>query len=100
MDKLSKQPYEEFTVSSDFSKNMLLGETITGQSVSVVDKDGIDVSSTMTNQASVSNNGSQRVSVLVRAGAPESSPYKITFRCTTSIAHKWEHDVLMRVEEL
>lgn len=98
--KFTKQPYEEFSISTDFSNNMLDGETITGQTVTVVDNTMVDVSSTITNQTSVSNNGTSEVIVLVRGGTKAASPYKITFRCTTSLGHKWEHDIQMTVKDL
>lgn len=98
--KFTKQPYEEFAISTDFSSNMLAGETITGQTVTVVDKTMTNVSSTITNQTSVSNDGNSKVIVLVRAGTKADSPYKITFRCVTSLGHKWEHDIQMTVKDL
>jgi hypothetical protein len=100
VDKFTKQPYEEFTVSSDFSRNFLAGETISNQAVVATDGAGTDVTATVTNQASVGNDGASKVSVLVKAGTESGSPYKLTFRCVTSLGHKWEHDVQMRVVEL
>lgn len=98
MDSFEKQSYEQFTITGDFSSNMEAGETITDQSVEAVDKDGGDVAVTVTDQASVAANDTQ-VSVLVRAGLQASSPYKITFKCTTSAGHRWELDVKMKVKE-
>lgn len=100
MDRFKKQPYEEFTVSSDFAPNFSRGETIAGQSVSVLDAAGNDVSATITDQATVANNGASKVTVLVRAGSEASSPYKITFRCITTANHRWENDIQMSVREI
>ena len=100
LEEFIKQPYEEFTISTDFSANFLDDETITSQTVSAIDSKGVDATSAVTNQASVTNDGNSKVQVLVRAGDRLNSPYKITFRCVTSIGHKWEHDIKMKVVEL
>lgn len=100
MDRFEKQPYEEFTVSTDFSRNMSAGETVVSQAVSCTDKNGADVSATVTIQGTVTNDGAARVAVLVRAGSEVASPYKLTFRIVTSTGHKWEHDIQMRVVEI
>ena len=99
MEQFEKQPYEEFTITADFSKNMETGETITDQSVLAFDKDGQDVSSAVTDQGSIVISG-QAVKVLVQAGDQALAPYKITFRCSTSSGHKWELDVKMKVKEI
>ena len=98
MDSFTKQPYEEFTVSMDFSANFAGGETISSQTVSVKNKSKTDVSLVVTNQATVINSGGL-VKVLVRAGTEADSFYQITFRCVTSLSHKWEQEVQMIVRE-
>jgi hypothetical protein len=97
--RFDKQPYEEFTASADYGKNFITGETITAQNVVAVDKDGQDVSALVVNQETVISDGT-RVLALVRGGTEEASPYKLTFRCTTSRAHKWELDIEMNVIEI
>jgi len=99
VDNFTKQIYEEFTIDANFGANFTEPETITSQTVTAVDKSGIDVSASVTNQASVSNDGS-KVSVLVRGGTAENSPYKISFRCITSNGNKWEYDVQMKIKEI
>lgn len=99
MEQFEKQPYEEFTITADFSKNMETGETITEQFVIAFDKDGLDASSIVTDQGTVIASG-QTVKTLVQAGDQALSPYKLTFRCTTSNGHKWELDVKMKVREI
>lgn len=98
MDKFVKQTYEEFTITADFSNNMAVGETITSQTVTVLDAGGDDASIIVVDQASVANDGSTKVSALVRGGGVDLSPYKITFKIVTSVAHKWELDVQMLVK--
>lgn len=98
MDSFTKQPYEQFTISMDFGANFAVGETISSQTVGVVDKNGNDVSLTVTNQVTVTHSGNL-VKVLVRAGSKSASPYKITFRCVTSLSHQWEQEIQMIVRE-
>lgn len=100
MERFTKQPYEEFRVTTDFADNFSLGETILSQAVTATDRFGADVSTTVLDQSSVTNDNISKVSVLVRAGDESHSPYKITFRCVTSIGHKWEFDNQMRVKEI
>ena len=96
--KFSKQPYEEFTISVPFGKNMVTGETITTQTAIAVDTDAVDASSAVLKADTLSNTG-QTVTVLVRAGEVAKSPYQITIRCVTSLGHKWEKDIVMKVVE-
>ncbi len=99
MGKFTKQAYEEFTISADFSKNMALGETIVSQTVGALDVDLEDVSDVVIDQGTVANDGEHKAVCRVRAGEELKSPYKITFRVTTSSAHKWELDIQMRIKE-
>lgn len=103
MDKFTKQSYESFTVAANFSNNMASDETITSQTVVAIDSNGLDSSTIVLEQASVSNDGSFKVLVLVKDGTQVLSGkdgYKITFKAVTSIGHKWELDIMMKVKEL
>jgi len=98
----TKQSYEEFVITGDFSNVLSTGEKITGTpTVSAIDNSGADVKTTVTDQTTITSNDSQ-VSVLVRAGSVASSPYKITFNVVTDStpAHKWELDVSMEIDEI
>jgi hypothetical protein len=97
MSSFTKQQYEEYPINADFSANMTDGESIVSQSVIAVDRDGLDVSTAVLDQATVANNGASLVSVKVRAGSLAGSLYTITFRCLTSTGNRWELDVGMRV---
>ena len=99
-DRFEKQAYEEFVITADFAKNMAPGETVASQTVVARDVEGTTVSDTVTDQGTVTSDGSTKVAILVRAGETGKSPYKITFRCVTSAGNKWEHDVFMRVIEV
>ena len=100
MDRFEKQPYEVFTIATDFSRNFVPLETVASQTVDAVDASGTDVKSTVTNQATIANDGGSKVTVVVRAGSAAASPYKLTVRCVTSRGHQWEHDIEMRVREI
>lgn len=99
MDNFTKQGYEEFVVDVDYKLNFTDEETIEIQEVIAIDKLGKDVTDKVTNSASLTNDGS-KVSVMVRAGSVDESPYKLTFRCATSLGNKWEHDIQMKIKEI
>ena len=100
MDKFTKQPYEKFNISVDFSKNFSDGEVVASQTATAVDNEGTDSSDIVLNQGSLSNDGEGIVFIQVQAGDPLLSKYKITIRCVTSNNHQWEMDVQMAVEEI
>lgn len=100
MEKFTKQIYEEFTIAGDFSKNMETGETIATQTVVAVNNVGADATNDVLDTGSISNDGTTKVLVLVRAGTEALSPYKITFKAVTSVDHKWEVDVQMKIKEI
>jgi hypothetical protein len=107
LDNFEKQPYEEFRIDADFGNNFQSGEELTLGSCSVeaTDPDGLDVAATITDQTTiaviaggetaVANAGLQ---VLIRAGV-DGITYKITFKGVTTLDHKWEKDVNMKVKE-
>lgn len=96
-----KQPWEEFSIWGDFINNAATGETAKLSSSSVIaeDKDGIDVSITVLDQAAIAVSGTQ-LKVKVRAGTANVSPYKITFKIGTSLENQWEVDVMMKIKSL
>lgn len=100
MDNFEKQPYEEFTISTDFSTNFATGEVLASQTVTAMDRDGTNVTDTVTDQTTLSDDGVGTVSILIRAGSESKSPYKITFKCITSAGHKWENDIRMSVRDI
>lgn len=100
MDKLQKQPYEQYTIAISFSAVLVGPETIIAQTVAITTATGDDVSSSMIAPGSVGNDGSGAVVVMIKDGDPAQTPHKITARCETSLGHKWEHDIQLRVVEL
>lgn len=100
LDNFTKQSYESFIISANFENNMATGETLVlaSCSVSAVDTNGNDVSTTVLDQTSIAVSGT-KLQVRVRAGVEGSSPYKITFKVVTSIPNQWEKDVQMTITE-
>jgi len=109
--KFTKQPYEEFYAWGSILRVQQTGESITkaDSTVTAVDCDGNDVSSTVLQAATKkvathpdSENGQTQnvLGIIVQGGTASGSPYKLTFRMATDMAHKWEVDVFMYVEEI
>ena len=73
------------------------------------DKEGVEVTSTVLDTGSLAvvdspTDGTTQaaLSVLVRAGEQDKSPYKITFYAVTTASpiHKWEIDLKRKIKEL
>jgi len=108
MADITKQSYEEFRVDVDFGLNFAAGEALVLGSCDVVceDKDGTDVSSTLLDDTTlVLVTGSESevaqagLQVLIKGGSEAASKYKYTFYGVTSLGHKWEKDIFMKVKE-
>lgn len=91
-----KEAYEAFSIKADFGNNFITGETIASIDVSAVNKDGIDVTSSILGTSLIV--GDDQVSVIVQAGSASASYYTITFKCITSTDAQWQLDVSMKVE--
>jgi hypothetical protein len=100
MERVQKQPYEEFPISVNFNRNFTDGEAIVSQTVTAYDKDGVDASAQVTHQSTITNDEAGNVIVTVLGGEEAKSPYKISVRCVTTTGNKWEHDVQLRVRDL
>lgn len=98
MESTEKQPWEEFTLEADFSLNMQSDETLSNPTVTAVDKNGTDVSTTFLDTNTVQASG-QSVFCLIRGGTEDVQPYIVTFRAETSVNHKWELDVKIKVKD-
>lgn len=101
MDKFEKQEYEEFVIAGEYEDVMTTGETITDgtSTVTAIDKDGNDVSSTILEQSTKTVDGTQ-LQMRCKAGTYAASPYQITFKAVMSTLNKWEVDVIMWVKEI
>jgi len=108
MADITKQSYEEFRIDVDFGLNMVATETLVlGTSTIVcVDVDGTDVSTTLldiSTKALVTGNESglplAGLQVLIKGGTEAGSKYKYTFKGVTTLDHKWEKDISMRIRE-
>jgi len=107
--KLEKQPYEEFVVAADFSKNMNIagGEDLVLGSctVTATDINGDDATADVTDQGTIAKGtGTEQgwLKCLIKAGTVDLTPYKVTFRgLTDSVpAEKWEKDVIVKIKEV
>lgn len=99
MDSLIKQPFEQFTVSVDFSAVLVSGESIHSPAVAVTTSTGEDVTSSIVAAGSVAVVGETQAVAMINGGDPSPRPYKMTVRCETSIGHRWEHEVRLIVRE-
>jgi len=98
LSRFYKQISEEFPIGADFSENMESTETISSQTISAVDTAGADATADILENPT--NDGAQMALIKVKAGTEALSPYKITFKVTTSLGYKWELDVEMQINEL
>jgi len=109
--KTEKQGWESYFIHGDFSEVMETGETIDVPSSTITVEDAglpdadpvvapIDATATLTDQTSIYAEGF-KLYVRIRAGVGDEgkSPYKITFRITTSNGNKWEVDGQIKVKE-
>lgn len=96
----TKQPYEEFYIAGCFSNVLETGETLVlaESTVTAQDNNETDKSSDVLDQATISVIDS-KLQIRCKAGIESESPYKLTFRVTTSTGNKWEIDVKMNVDE-
>ena len=100
MDGFNKQPYEQFPIAGDFSKVLDEGESLVLAecACAATDATGEDATDDVVDSESLTV-ADNLLKVIVRAGAPELSPYKISLRATTSANNKYEIDVKMTVFE-
>lgn len=91
-----KQPQEIIPIQMDFTYYCNTTETITSISATATSDIGVDVTSSIINSASVSNNIAK---VVVQNGTVDKR-YKITFRAYTDESNKYEEDVFMDVVEI
>lgn len=96
---IEKQPYEAFFVHGLFTKVMEETETIdiANSTVVISDKNGT-IDATMVQEPTLVADG-HKLSIRIQGGDPELSPYKVSFRITTSLGNKWEVDAVLEVEE-
>ena len=90
----TKQPSEIFTVSMDFSRRLVSGETLSSKTVTAT-AGGQDATSTVIDSSSIDGTD---VDVKVKAGS-DGTDYKITIKVTTSTGNVFEDEITMTVTE-
>lgn len=97
---VTKQGYEHFPISAQFSNRMDVagGETIASETVTAIDVNDNDATAIVL--ANPQNDGASAVVFSVRAGTEDDSPYKITVRCVTSAGNQFETDIFLTVREV
>lgn len=105
---ITKQSWEAFFIAGSILNVQGAAETVLPGSSTVLaeDKDGTNVSATFLDQATIITDNDpdgsytdNMLSMRVRAGSESASPYKVTFRMTTSEGNQWEVDMQVTVEE-
>ena len=85
---MRKTSYEAINVQAKFDKAMTDSETIDDFSVTAVDKDGEDATSTLIENASVTER--TRIAFRVKSGTVSGSPYTVSVKGDTSLDQKLE----------
>ena len=102
LEKTEKQGFERYFVHGDFSAVLDADETLDIVNVNTViiaeDKDGLDTTATIIEDASKYVDGSS-LYVRIKDGDEAHSPYKITIRVETSKGNRWEVDGLIKIKE-
>lgn len=111
--KTTKQPYEKFFIGVDFTQALEADEDIdlSNSSVTAVDKDGDDATSTIIESGSktidtaiegdvpYTPQDDAMLSARVQDGSEAESPYKLTYRIITTAGNKYEKDLKLKVKE-
>ena len=101
LDKVEKQPYEVFWVSSSFTKDLGDDEGVASSIVTATDVDGTDATADII-VSGTSMFAGHICYVQIKAGTEALSPYKLTFRIVSDAdpVNKWENDIRVKVKEL
>lgn len=92
----NKQPYEEYYVSFNFSRDLAFAEEISSASVSVADAQGADATDAIVEDILLV--GDCRVFVFVKGGTTQT--YKITCKVVCSNGEKYEKEAYLPVSEI
>lgn len=98
MERFEKKSYEEFTIETDFSQNLFRNTIIIKSDIFVYNNTGENVTDEIIKQNSLYNDDFS-VFADVKSGNSFNSPYKIIFRCETSVGDRWEHQIMMTVND-
>jgi hypothetical protein len=94
-----KQPFESFFIAGSFAKVLTDGETIDVDKSVVVayDKEGKEYPDLIDEPSKTVDD--KQLSIRIKDGKPELSPFKVSFRAVTSANNKWEVDAPIEVQE-
>lgn len=102
LEKTEKQPYESYFIHGNFEEVMKEGETISQYTVTAVDVDGVDATSTLIENGSETVGTGEDIHKLfarIQGGLEAKSKYKVTFRIVTNTGNKWEVDAEVKIKE-
>jgi len=86
------RPEEEFRVSWDYVNDLAAGDTITGQSVTAVNSDAVNVTATFLQSPLIAGT---TISVQIQAGV-DKKDYLVTFKATTANADVFVRTLLVK----
>ena len=96
MDSFAKQPYEQFTITVDFSPRMAADDSLStievGATVASSDEDA-------TSAVVLSSDVDAKTALVTVKAGTSGVDYNLHVRVITANAGRLEHDVLMRVRE-
>ncbi len=101
MQSLTKQGFDSFILTANFSNNTRAGDTIVlaTSDVSAKDKEGADATSAVLDQSGKAVSGT-KLQIRVQAGTQALSPFVVTFKAKTALGDQWEKDVKVRIKEI
>ena len=102
LEKTTKQGYDSFLLTANFSANMRTGDTmILGNTVmTATDKEGDDATSAILTVGDKAISGT-RLQVRIKAGTEALSPFVVRFLTgITTLGDQWEKDVQVRIKEV
>lgn len=92
----TKQPYETYIISMDFTNVLESGDTLASQNLTAIRKS--DATSATTTVITSSGIDGGKLSVLVKAGT-NGETYQLTGKVITILSYQYQMDVLMQVVE-
>lgn len=102
LESFTKQGYDSFLLTANFSRNMRTGDTlILGNTViTAKDKEGDDATAAILTMGDKAVSG-MRLQVRIKAGTQALSPFVVRYLTgTTTLGDQWEKDIKVKIKEL